>query len=150
MGERSQLTEEDRIAIGEQAQRLAAFVQLKRLVERWRVELDLQAKADRAVARACGAVLAIAMVSIWAMLFWHFHQLLVSPLVSPIHAVRLAFWYPAAVVASFPLFFAGCSYAIYTVLPSFEKLVIYALPVAAVLFLVGLLLAPLTVWLSAS
>jgi len=150
MTDRSGLTHEEQAAIAAHAQRVSAFVQLKRLVAGWRAELELQDKADRAVARAVGAIVALIVVAVWVYLLWQFIQTFLQPIPSAIHAARLILWYPAGMVALFPIFVFGFSYAIYEVLPSLEKPRVYALPVAIGLFLVGLILAPFLVWIVAS
>jgi hypothetical protein len=150
MTDRLGLTQEEQAAIAAHAQRMSAYVQLKRLVASWTAELELQEKANRAVARAIGTLVVLATFATWVYLLWRLGQLLLLPAPSPMHMARLVFWYPAAMAALFPLFFLGFSYAIYKVLPRLQRMCVYAFPTAIALFVVGLVVAPLAVWLVAS
>jgi hypothetical protein len=150
MTDRPGLTQEEQEAIAAHARRLSAYVELRRLIAGWTAELALQDKADRVAARTIGGLVSLAIVAAWLYLLWRFGHVFVQPTPSPIHAARLAFWYPAGMAALVPFFCIAFSYAIYRVVPAFEKAMVYALFMAVTLFFVGLLVAPLVVWALAS
>jgi hypothetical protein len=64
MAEGPQLTEAERVEIGKHAQRVAAYMKLRALVQKWRAELELQDKANYIVARVLGGLVALAAVGV--------------------------------------------------------------------------------------
>jgi hypothetical protein len=136
MADRPELTQEEREVIAAHAQRISAYTQLKRLVAGWTAELALQDKANRAVSRTVGALVALATIAAWVYLLWRLGQVLTQAETPAMQTSRLIFWYPAGMTALFPVFFLGFSYAIRKFIPWLERPAIYALPTAGILFFI--------------
>lgn len=150
MTDRSGLTQEEQAAIEVHARRRSAFLSLKKLVDQWRAELELQEKADRIVARVCGGIVAILSLATAAYLLFGIGRQVMNFAVSPVYAVRISFWYLAAIAVLVTVFCAGFSYATWSVRPTLERAAMYALPTAIFFFIVGLIVAPFIAWLVAS
>lgn len=82
MNDRYSLTEQEQEAIARHARRRSAYLSLKRLVDQWRAELALQERADRVVARACGAIAAVLSLAAAGYLLYFLGGLLVAPLLA--------------------------------------------------------------------
>lgn len=143
MTDRYGLTEQEREAIANHARRRSAYLSLKTLVNRWQAELALQDKADRLVARVCGGMGAFFSLAAAAYLIYRLGRQVADFAAAPAYAARMSLWYLAAVAVLFSSFYAGLSYATWSARPRLKKASMWALPIAAVLFFVGLIVAPL-------
>ena len=150
MADGPQLTEAQRVAIGKHAQRVAAYMKLRALVQRWRAELELQDKANYIVARVCGSIVALAAVGVGAYLAYQIYEQLAALASSPIAASRKASWYLAALTLTFAAFSFGMFYAIWSMPKRWYFAAVGAVPVAGLLFVVGLLVAPFIAWMIAT
>jgi hypothetical protein len=150
MAEGPQLTEAERVEIGKHAQRVAAYMKLRALVQKWRAELELQDKANYIVARVLGGLVALAAVGVALYLAFQIYEQLAALAFSPIAASRKASWYLAALTLTFTAFSFGSFYAIWSMPKHWYFAAVGAIPVAGLLFVVGLLVAPFIAWLVAS